>query len=56
LSFLKLKLPESIVFMVSAIIEESQLDEYIANGAHSYINKPVNLKMLLDSIREVLKL
>ena len=56
LSSLKTKLPESIVFMVSAIIEDNQEEDYLERGAHSCIDKPVNLEMLLDAIRQALNL
>jgi DNA-binding response OmpR family regulator len=50
LSDLKAKLPESIIIMVSAIIEENQEQDYLEKGAHSCIDKPVNLEMLLETI------
>jgi two-component system, response regulator, stage 0 sporulation protein F len=55
LSCLKAKLPESVIFMVSAIIEENQVGEYLENGAHSCIDKPVDMKALLDAILQALK-
>ena len=55
LSSLKLKLPESIVFMMSAFIEVDQHQDYLGRGAHACINKPVDLVLLLNKIRQALK-
>jgi two-component system, OmpR family, response regulator len=55
LSNLKMKLPECIIIMVSANIEENQLTDFLERGAHAFIEKPVNLEMLLGSIQQALK-
>jgi DNA-binding response OmpR family regulator len=56
LSCLRTKLPDSIVIMVSAIIEVNQEDDYINNGAYACIEKPVNFGDLLQQIKQGLKL
>lgn len=56
LSCLKTKLPDSIIIMVSAIIEVNQADDYVNNGAYACIEKPVNFGELIQQIKQGLKL
>jgi DNA-binding response OmpR family regulator len=56
LTRLKIKLPETIIIMVSAIIEVNQLEDYINKGAYTCIEKPVNFDDLLMQINLALKL
>ena len=56
LSCLRAKLPDSIIIMVSAIIEVNQADEYLNNGAYACIEKPVNFGDLIQQIKQGLKL
>ncbi len=56
LSCLRTKLPESIIIMVSAIIEVDQVDDYLNNGAFACIEKPVNFGDLLKQINLALKI
>ncbi len=56
LSCLRAKQPESIIIMVSAIIEVDQVDDYLNNGAYACIEKPVNFGDLLQQIKKGLKL
>lgn len=55
LSELKEKLPESVIIMVSAIIEENQEQDYLEKGAHSCLDKPVDLEVLLETILQALQ-
>ena len=54
LTRLREELPETIIFMVSAIIEANH--EFLAKGAHSCIDKPVNMEALLSTIRQALNI
>jgi DNA-binding response OmpR family regulator len=56
LTHLKIKLPDTIIIMVSAIIEVNQLDDYLNKGAYACIEKPVNFGELLKQINLALKL
>lgn len=56
LSRLRKKQPDSVIIMLSAIIEAHQVDDYLNEGAYSCIEKPVNFDDLLQQIKEALKL
>jgi len=56
LSCLKTKLPDSIIIMVSALIEVNQGDDYLNNGAYACIEKPVIFDDLIQQIKQGLKL
>jgi DNA-binding response OmpR family regulator len=56
LTCLKTKLPDTIIIMVSAIIEADEVDEYLNKGAYACIEKPVNFGNLLMHINLALKL
>ena len=56
LTCLKTKLPDTIIIMVSAIIEADQVDEYLKKGAYACIEKPVNFGDLLQQVRQALNL
>ncbi len=48
------KFPDSIVIMVSALIEPGQRDDYLGAGAHACLEKPVNMNVLLEKIEQAL--
>jgi two-component system, NtrC family, nitrogen regulation response regulator NtrX len=54
LTSLREELPDTIIFMVSAIIEANH--EFLEKGAHSCIEKPVNMGALLSTIRQALNI
>ncbi len=56
LTCLKTKLPDTIIIMVSAIIEVNQVGDYLNKGAYACIEKPVNFMDLLKQINLALKL
>ena len=56
LSLFRKKLPDSIIIMVSAIIEPGQVRDYLNEGACVCIEKPVNMSILLKIIEQALKL
>lgn len=56
LSRLRKKLPDSIVIMLSAIIEAGQVRDCLNQGAYACIEKPVSFDDLLQQIRQALKL
>ena len=56
LSLFRKKLPDSILIMVSAIIEPGQVGDYLEAGADACIEKPVNMSILLKMIEQALKL
>ena len=54
LSSCRKKLPDAIIIMVSAIIEPSQVGDYLAEGAYACIEKPVDMNILLEKIEQAL--
>jgi DNA-binding response OmpR family regulator len=56
LSCLRKRLPNTRIIMVSAIIEAGEVDDYMSEGAHACIEKPVNFEFLLQKIRQALNL
>ena len=56
LSRLRKKFPDSIVIMMSALIEVNQEVDYLNNGAYACIEKPVRFNELLRHINQALKL
>jgi DNA-binding response OmpR family regulator len=48
------KFPDSIVIMVSAIIDPGQKENYLAAGAYACLEKPVNMNALLEKIEQAL--
>ncbi|MBT6718895.1 MAG: response regulator [Nitrospina sp.] len=51
-SGIKSQLPEVLIIMVAAIVEVTELQEYLNEGAYAYLGKPVNLNQLQDKIFE----
>ena len=54
LACLRKKNPDSIIIMMSAIIELNQVDDYLKNGAYACIEKPVIFNELLQRIKQAL--
>ena len=56
LTCLRKKIPDSIIIMLSAIIEVNQEHDYLNNGAYACIEKPVKFNKLLKHINQALDL
>ena len=54
LSRFRKKFPDSIIIMVSAIIEPNQVRDYLGEGAYACIKKPVDMSILLEKIEQAL--
>ena len=54
LSRFRKKFPDSIIIMVSAIIEPNQVRDYLDEGAYACIKKPVDMSILLEKIEQAL--
>ncbi len=51
-SGIKSQLPDVVIIMVAAIVDNLELQEYLNEGAYAYLSKPVNLIQLQDKIFE----
>jgi len=56
LSQLRKKLPDSIIIMVSAVIDPGEVGDYLDQGAYACIEKPVIMGILLEKIEQALNL
>ena len=54
LSRFRKKFPDSIIIMLSAIIEPNQVRDYLDEGAYACIKKPVDMSILLEKIEQAL--
>ncbi|HIB44279.1 MAG TPA: response regulator [Nitrospina sp.] len=54
LSRFRKKFPDSIIIMVSGIIEPNQVRDYLGEGAYACIKKPVDMSILLEKIEQAL--
>ena len=54
LSRFRKKFPDSIIIMLSAIIEPNQVRDYLDEGAYACIKKPVDMSTLLEKIEQAL--
>ena len=54
LSRFRKKFPDSIIIMVSGIIEHNQVRDYLGEGAYACIKKPVDMSILLEKIEQAL--
>lgn len=50
LSRFRKKFPDSIIIMLSAIIEPNQVRDYLDEGSYACIKKPVDMSILLEKI------
>ena len=54
LSRFRKKFPDSIIIMLSAIIEPNQVRDYLDEGSYACIKKPVDMSILLEKIEQAL--
>ena len=54
LSRFRKKFPDSIIIMLSAIIEPNHVRDYLDEGSYACIKKPVDMSILLEKIEQAL--